>query len=139
MKPVSSLDELLKNMKPEQAKGKFYIATVDPDKLMAISGYVQYILCIYVEDEGLTVVFYEDIKEEMQDFVEKNIIGPFALITLTVNSDLMAVGFLAKITDALAKEKISVNAFSAYYHDHLLVPYERKEDAMKALKQLSTS
>jgi hypothetical protein len=43
---------------------------------------------------------------------------------------------LAKITTALAKEGISVNAFSAYYHDHLFVPYDRKEDAMAALAEL---
>ncbi len=54
-----------------------------------------------------------------------------------MNSDLRAVGFLAKIAAALAADGISVNAYSAYHHDHLLVPFERKDDAMKALLRLS--
>ncbi|MBD3210430.1 ACT domain-containing protein [Candidatus Micrarchaeota archaeon] len=51
----------------------------------------------------------------------------------------MAVGFLAKITQALAEKKISVNAFSAYHHDHLFVPYGRKEDTMETLRRISES
>ncbi|MBU0590574.1 ACT domain-containing protein, partial [Candidatus Micrarchaeota archaeon] len=58
---------------------------------------------------------------------------------LTVNSDLFAVGFLAKITTALAAKGISMNAYSAYHHDHLLVPFERKEEAMEILDKLSKS
>lgn len=60
-------------------------------------------------------------------------------ITLTVHSSLEAVGFLAAITQALAAEQISVNAMSAYYHDHLFVPAEKAEQAFSCLQQLSTS
>jgi len=126
-------------MKPTLAKGKFYMASVDESELMALAGYVDYITDIFREKEGLSIVFSEEIKEEMGELTEKKIIGPFALITMNVYSDLMAVGFLAKITEALAKEKISMNAFSAYHHDHLLVPYDRKDDAMKALEKLQKS
>ena len=69
----------------------------------------------------------------MVRLTDREVVGPFALISLTVHSDLHAVGLLAKITNALAKEGISVNAFSAYYHDHLFVPFARKDDAMAAL------
>ena len=45
---------------------------------------------------------------------------PFAsrLITLTVRSSLEAVGLLAAITARLADAGISVNAVSAFHHDH---------------------
>ncbi|MFH1222129.1 MAG: ACT domain-containing protein [Candidatus Micrarchaeota archaeon] len=136
MKPTADLSELLKNMKPAADKTKYYMATVDEGQLMALSGYLQYIICVFKEDEGLTIVFSEGIKEEMQDFTEKEIIGPFALITLGVYPHPDAVGFLAKITEALAKEKISIYVFSGYHHDHLLVPFERKDDAMKTLQSM---
>jgi len=134
-KTVSELSELLKDMQPEMAKMRYFMASVDEGELMALANHLDYIICIYREKEGLTVVFEEGIKDEISGMAEK-MAGPFALITLNVYSDLMAVGFLAKISDALANEKISVNAFSAYHHDHLLVPWERKKDAMDALKRL---
>ena len=135
METVSNLKKLLKDMQPKMAKTKYFMASVGGGELMALANYLDYIICIYREKEGLTVVFEEDIKDSISGMTEK-MAGPFALITLDVYSDLMAVGFLVKIADALAKEKISVNAFSAYHHDHLLVPWERKEDALKALERL---
>lgn len=136
---ISSIDELLKNMNTELIKGKYYIASVNESQLMAIANYLNYIVCIYRENEGLTVVFSESVKGHISELTDKEIVGPFAMITLGVYSDLMSIGFLAKITKALADEKISVNAFSAYHHDHLLVPYDEKGRAMAALKRLQKS
>jgi len=59
------------------------------------------------------------------------------MITLTIHSDLNAVGFLASITKKLAEKGISVNAISAFYHDHLFVPYEKRIEVIKALKELT--
>ncbi len=131
-----SLHSLLVNMQPEIAKGKYYFATVGESSLMSVAGYLNYIVCIFREEEGLTLVFSEEIKEEMQSISSGKVAGPFALITLKVDSDLFAVGLLASVTGALAKEGVAVNAFSAYHHDHLLVPYEKKEAALVALKKL---
>jgi hypothetical protein len=59
------------------------------------------------------------------------------LITLTVHSSLEAVGFLAAVTVPLAEAGISVNAVSAFHHDHLFVPVERAEDAQLLLQRLA--
>lgn len=61
---------------------------------------------------------------------------PSRMITLTVRSDPAAVGLLAAVTRALADAGIAVNAFSAYHHDHLLVPAERAHEAMALLDGL---
>lgn len=124
-------------MAPEAAEGGYHIATVDESQLMALSGYLGHIIDVFREEEGLSIVFSEEIKDGVSQMTEKEIIGPFALITLTVNSDLLAVGFLARITEALARKEIPVNAFSAYHHDHLLVPYGKKEEAMEILRKLA--
>ncbi|HUI76634.1 MAG TPA: ACT domain-containing protein [Bryobacteraceae bacterium] len=47
-----------------------------------------------------------------------------------------AVGLLARITAQLAEHGISVNAVSAYYHDHLFIPEDRAEEAVGLLKEL---
>ncbi|MFP3949628.1 MAG: ACT domain-containing protein [Candidatus Micrarchaeia archaeon] len=131
------LGKLLKEMNPELADGKYFLASVPESEIMVLANYLDYITCIYREEEGLTVLFSEEINDEIEGIAEGKVEGPFALITLNVNSDLFAVGFLAEITGALAMEGISVNAFSAYFHDHLLVPYQRKGDVISALGKLS--
>jgi uncharacterized protein len=61
----------------------------------------------------------------------------WACITLTVRSSLCAVGFLAAIADKLAQAGISVNPVSAFHHDHLFIPWEKRARAMKLLGELS--
>ena len=60
------------------------------------------------------------------------------MITLTVHSSLEAIGFLAAITGRLAEAGISVNAVSAFYHDHLFVPEHRAEEALHHLQDMSS-
>jgi hypothetical protein len=134
---VSDLEQLLKEMQPILGTDKYFIASVEESSLMALTEHLASIICIFRENEGLTIVFQEDIKEDIESMSGSGSAGPFALITLNVYSDLMAVGFLARITEALAEKRISVNAFSAFHHDHLLVPYEKRDAAMESLKGLS--
>ena len=128
MAGISDLKKLLKGMRPELKEGRYCVACIHGSLLMNLAGYLDSITCIYMGCKGL--------RELLEGLSDEEVVGPFALITLNVHSDLMAVGFLAKVTEALAKEGISANAFSAYHHDHLLVPYERRDDAMEALEKL---
>ena len=59
------------------------------------------------------------------------------MITLNVHSALDAVGFLAAVVSLLASAGISVNAVSAYHHDHLFVPVARADEAMRLLRKRS--
>lgn len=59
------------------------------------------------------------------------------MVTLTVHSALDAVGFLARISTALAAQGIACNVVSAFHHDHLFVPRDRLEAAMQVLDRLS--
>jgi uncharacterized protein len=58
------------------------------------------------------------------------------LVTLKVHSSLEAVGLLAAVTTALGAAGISVNAVSAFYHDHLFVAPEHAEKACAILREL---
>jgi len=62
-----------------------------------------------------------------------------AWITLTVASDLLAVGLTAVFASALGKAGISCNVVAGAYHDHIFVPVERADDAINALKELQSS
>lgn len=57
-------------------------------------------------------------------------------ITLDVHSALDAVGFLAHIATRLAEAGMGVNPVAGYFHDHLFVPEDRADDAMRVLAQV---
>ncbi len=63
--------------------------------------------------------------------------APWARISLTVHSDLAAVGLTAAFAGALGQEGISCNVIAGVHHDHLFVQWARREDAMAALRALS--
>jgi hypothetical protein len=90
-------------------------------------------LGVFREQEGITIIATQQQASDHGLPFDRT----WACITLTVHSSLSAVGFLAAVTDRLALAGISVNPVSAYYHDHLFVPWERRRQAMEALKALS--
>lgn len=125
-----ALDALLRHMKPELRPGSFVFCTIPPND--GIPTTVSPLLT-FREQEGTTLVI---LREEAE---AAGLRYAFAsrLITLTVHSSLDAVGFLAAITADLAAAGISVNAVSAFHHDHLFVPADRADEAMAALQDMS--
>ncbi len=89
-------------------------------------------LLIFTEEEGVTLI----LKKQVADENKFSYYAVWGLITLTVHSDLETIGFLAAVSSALGRADISVNAVSAYYHDHLFVPFGKRERAMKVLKEI---
>ncbi len=92
-------------------------------------------LGVFHEQEGITIIATQ--KQANDNGLPFDI--TWACITLTVHSSLSAVGFLAAIAGRLAQAGISVNPVSAYYHDHLFVPWEKRWQAMDELRELSNS
>lgn len=130
---INNLNILLKNMKPELNKKEFVFVTVSSDKFNDLIQESIDPKLIFEEKEGITLILEKTKAKKHKLKFESS----WAMITLTINSDLQAIGFLATITNKLAENKISVNAISAYYHDHLYVPYNKKDLTMKLLKELS--
>jgi len=60
--------------------------------------------------------------------------GEWARISLGVHSSLEAVGLTAALSSRLAEAGISANIVAAIYHDHIFVQWERREEALAALR-----
>lgn len=88
---------------------------------------------IFQEKEGITLIMKQDEAEKANIPFE----FPCRMITLNIHSALDAVGFLAAVTSRLASLGMGVNPVSGFYHDHLFIPADRADDAMKALIALS--
>ncbi|NPU68980.1 ACT domain-containing protein [Bradyrhizobium sp. 83012] len=126
------LGALLQNMTPELQDGVFVFCCLSPAEAppAALTP-----LMLFREREGITLIVRREEAEQA------GLTYQFAarLITLSVHSALDAVGFLAAVTTALAAAGISVNAVSAFHHDHLFVPEAQAEQAMRVLQEVSRS
>ena len=54
-----------------------------------------------------------------------------------MHSSLEAVGLTAAVSTTLAQAGISCNMLAGYFHDHLLVPVDRLDDALSLLRRLA--
>ncbi|GAB2541821.1 ACT domain-containing protein [Brachybacterium huguangmaarense] len=123
---VRDLQQLLASMEPALDPEPYAFTTGPalPDCPAVVS---------VVEAEGVTAVVARANAERLglaHEYVA-------ARITLTVHSALEAVGLTAAVARALADAGISCNVVAGYFHDHLFVPWERREGAIAALEALT--
>jgi len=59
--------------------------------------------------------------------------GEWARISLGVHSSLEAVGLTAALSTRLAEAGITANIIAGLFHDHLFVPWDHREEAMRHL------
>ncbi|GLS19711.1 hypothetical protein GCM10007874_27280 [Labrys miyagiensis] len=132
MSGETDLARLLATMTPVLQPGRFVFVTLPAgaETPTAITPVMS-----FREAEGLTLILSEEAaaRSGLQG------VFPSRMITLEVHSSLEAVGFLAAITGHLAAAGMGVNPVSAFYHDHLFVPAERAEEAMRLLTELSAA
>jgi hypothetical protein len=62
--------------------------------------------------------------------------GDWARISLGAHSSLEAVGLTAALSKALAEAGISANIIAGLRHDHLFVPWSRREEALRCIEAL---
>jgi hypothetical protein len=125
---IRDLDQLLASIHPELNEGVFVFASVpvetDVEALMPVA--------TFREKEGLTLI----VGEEMAERAGLDVLFRSAWITLTVHSDLHAVGLTAAFAKVLSEAGISCNVIAAAHHDHLFVPVDSAKNAMAQLIHL---
>ena len=62
-----------------------------------------------------------------------------AWLTLRVHTALNAVGVTAAVAGVLAERGIACNVLAGHFHDHLLVPAARRDDAIAAIRSLRSA
>jgi len=124
--PVSDLAGMLAGMAPVlDAQSYRFVVPGPPQEFAALH---ERVFALVYEDEGLTCIVRAAPKDEGR---------PFARITLMVHSALDGVGLTATVATALAEAGIACNVVAGFHHDHLFVPWERREDALAILSDLS--
>jgi len=125
-----NLRTLLKDMKPEMHEGVFVFCSISENKEIPAALRPVH---VFREREGTAFI----VRREEAEAAGLPYQFASRLITLTVHSSLEAIGLLAAVTGRLADAGISVNAVSAFYHDHLFVPAYRANAALHLLQNMS--
>lgn len=127
--PEKNIDKLLKNLDVQLNEGCFVFVSIS--KKMDIDA--DQVVLRFEELEGTTYI----LPKRTADNLKLSYDFEAAWITLNVHSSLDAVGFTAEISKILADENISANIVAAYYHDHIFVPNNKAEQAVKVLRNYS--
>lgn len=90
------------------------------------------VVALITEDEGATAVVSIAEAERRGWPVDFRA----AWLTVSVHSSLDAVGLTAALATALAERDIACNVLAGYFHDHLLVPLDRADEAVQCLESL---
>lgn len=128
----SDLSKLFETLSVIRRDGVWRFESIDKDKaswaeLVTLRD-VRDIAMLFQESEGLTVITSAD-EATPQD-------NRWVWLELSVYSDLQAVGFLAKVANALAEADVPCNAVAAYHHDHIFVPEGKADAAIRAIEGL---
>ncbi|MEO0340343.1 MAG: ACT domain-containing protein [Bacteroidota bacterium] len=126
----SNLRRLIEMMQPQLHPDPYVFVTQDSSAEVSYGD----VLCSFKEEEGITLILQKPIADQYSfDYNYEA-----AWITLSVQSDLDAVGFTAYFSRLLGDAGISCNVVAAYYHDHIFVPWELGEKATEILKNSSS-
>lgn len=129
--PICDLSLLLRSMEPVLNPGTYaFVSVPNEEKLASVQ-----VAASIRGAEGLSAV----IAEADAIALSLPILFRAAWITLSVNSDLQAVGFTAAFATALAQAGISCNIIAGARHDHIFVPVEHAAEAMVVLNQLQST
>lgn len=131
MTSISDLAELLRSLRPVLNSGVYGFCMIADDQ--EFRGWRP--LMTFREAEGTTAIVEASVARA------HGLVPVFeaAWITLTVNSDLEAVGLTAAVARALADAGISCNVVAAVHHDHLFVPVADGPRALDVLQGLQAA
>lgn len=118
------LSRLLAGLAPVARPVPYVVVETDADVPAA---------AVIVEDEATTKV----VEQTVADTHGMHYTFVAAWITCSIESDLEAVGMTAAISRALADADIACNVLAGSRHDHLLVPWDRRDDAIAVLSTLT--
>lgn len=131
MKRPQFLQDLIEQLSPKLDPITYVYCTVPNAKYGELEK-LKPIVSI-AELEGLTLVIpLEQAQTEGLDYYRV-----FRRITLEGHSSLEALGLTSVVTSLLAERGITTNVIAGFYHDHIFVPSDRTDEAMKALKELA--
>jgi len=107
-------------------------AFVDVSGEAALAAVADSAVALFREAEGCTAI----IAKEAADALGLPVAFECAWITLDADTALTDIGITAAVAAALGEQGIPCNVFAPIRHDHIFVPWPKREQALAALEAL---
>lgn len=143
--PASTVEEALKQANLYTDDETYYFISLPPRAIVAAAGVVaeagQVFSALLADKDEVTLMLRQDVYDEFS----KRLIDhsrhaeTYRLITFDVELDSGLVGFMARISQALADHGVSIMPFAAASRDHIFITSGQFETAMNCLNQLKSS
>ena len=93
---------------------------------------------LIIDQDEATLLLRQDVYELFEARLRQARVSDerYRLITFTAALEPDLVGFLARVSEALAAAGVPILAYGAFSRDHILTPVWDYQRAMKALRQL---
>ena len=138
--PAPDVEDLLRRTRVEVAPGTFAVVGMRHEEWRRLlespelSPRPDAVMMLLSDPREVTLVLEEEDWRAMRHAArDARVEQGFRLVTLDVELPWDVVGYLARVTEILAAEGVSVGALSAYTRDHLLI---KQADLGRALRAL---
>ncbi|KAF0247681.1 MAG: hypothetical protein FD167_2918 [bacterium] len=106
------------------------------DTLLVLGQYSRGFAAIVVEKDEVSLTLSDELWQKVSNLLtNKQVAGPYQVITLNINLDLDICGYLLVAAKELADNNISIVPQCAYLKDHLVI---KELDCPKAIKVLTS-
>jgi hypothetical protein len=125
---IKDLKQTLQSIKVICDDVEYGFASIEDEKLVSRDK----VLATFHENGRLAVIAPKSYLDSMSIDNE----GPYAKLTIDVNTSLELVGLTAVMATKLADHGISANFVATFYHDHVFVQYDLRQKTKDLLESL---
>jgi hypothetical protein len=96
---------------------------------------------LIVDKDEVSLIIPRDAIEDFEHRLQGRTIAPssYRLITFDLELDFNLFGFMATVSEALAKAEVSILPIAAFSRDHILVPSQQLDIALATLQKLQST
>lgn len=140
-----TVDQVLAALTLYSDQQNYVIVQLPTGAILAAAGIVAEIgepFCTLIVDKDEVSLIvpadaWEDFSKRLPN--HKTADKPYRLITFDTALEMTLVGFVARISQALANANVSILPLAAFSRDHILVPADQFDIALAALEKLKSS
>jgi len=139
---AQTVDEAFSQMSLYSDEVLYVLIKLPANAVMAAAGVVaewrEAFCCLIIDKDEVTLLLPERAFETFAERLPGHLVAKvrYRLITFDIPLDLSMIGFMARVSSALAEANVSILPYAAYTRDHIFVHADAFDAAWTTLQQL---